>query len=1516
MSRLTHSLVFLLAFCTAARAQNASTPPLRELWVPAEHLQAVLKQMPRAVMLSADEYRALLKDAAAATRPKAADVPPPVLATIRDAAYEGELGPEVVRMTVTFTVECFTDRWSGVPLTLPQANLSHVEVDERTALRVAPQARGQTAEPMLVVRGKGRHTVVARYHLPVLRSPSGNAIQIPSPGVPAASLRLTLPEGTKLNSALPFTISDAAPNVARFALPGARGEPIVISWTARDIAPIPGAAVFQTCRYLYSIDSSRVQADLGMVLSSSLTDLPNEFTISVPGGARVLSVEGSELLRWSRAGESGDLSVTLLPGKRQAADLRILAETAVPSENKNADTTLALPIAEVRGAHRASGTMALIGSEDVRVKNIATGALTVAAPEAVDPAVRTHPHFVAGFSFPVSTAAPEVVISPVAVRFNAQADTRVELTREAVLLTRNLNLSPLEGRLFSTEIVLPAGEELQAVVATTGDLATFSWQRLRDNRVRLAWQQGLIVSDRAGVTITTRRDPDDWFALGGTAMTLDFPNAALPAAETVTGYVAVAFDESFRVETLQTQGLEPRDGRTTPVSGTLAWFTLSDYALQLSVSRRAAEFEAAIAAYALPLQSTLEVEGQLDLDIKFTPISEIVVALDPAIAAHLRFDSPLIAEKRLDGETGRWTLTFHDELSGARRLRFRLSLPFEKDEAVEKTAQRRFSVSAPVLSLPSAKRVSGHWVIEANTDTELSFDVNGLDAVDSLRVPSVEGYRPRHRTIAAYRYRGNAHTLGIAGTRHAPEELVTTVIDSLRIDTVASTDGSGRHQAVLALRSSGEQFLEIGLPKDATLWTVTVDGAAVKPVRADPGTLRVQLPAREGAETAAVTVKLVYQTPGNKWSGSGSETLQPIRLAARIPTLRSEWWLHLPEGFDYQRFKTNLREEFEVVDRTLLGQVWRERGRFLPDFPKRSFAMAKSAAEPTAGAWFDSAPMAEAAKSAPMAFKPNATPAAVSEGDAAGTPPPMAMTAPAPVGQAAQEMFQIERMKVESLNQVDNSMTTKRFVVPPGFLRVPNTPGGAAPVDPFSAAPDTNGLVQRKTAKDLLESYGIIFPAGSEANYNPQTGELIVRNRADQMELADAVFNSFRGGSDDSLAVVDSETGESLMLQNTRGEATTSLGRDGLIAGDPFAPKATGTGKAANLDLGRIPLASLQIDNLTLGEAINLLETKAREAQPLGQPAGGAGGGGAASAAPIELGLDADADTAGKRVSYSFQNTTLAEVLTRLTQDTGTEYRVTVGGVVIAQPSAIPADQLVTLVLELPNAAFETPDGSGGVRRMSARGVLTSAGIEFPRGTSAAYNFSTRRLAVRHTADRISSIQAHFASYLNTPPPVVAQTEQKFKQTDGGDKAAAGMGLKGFDPRNSGLIPIDFALPESGRSYAFAGFYAPEPIAFRYVNWERQVRFAWLWIAAGGLAFWFGAWHRWRRPVFIGLLGVAVLTFLPMIVSRSLLGFCNSLLIGWLAAAALWVLWRLCERVSRPRRKPFDASAETATATF
>ncbi len=1615
---ITRAVAALATVATGGLSLAGESAPHRELWVPSEHLEEVLKSRPRAVILTPKQYRTLLRDAVAGAAPVEPEAAPPVAAVVREVRYEGEIGPEIVRVVARYSVENFTDAWSEIPLALPSAHLARVEVDAESALRVAAAREAEKpTSPLLLTRGKGRHEVVAEFHLPVTRSPSGNAFQLTSHGVAAASLELRFPEGARLDSELPFVIDPAEPALARFALPAGGGDTHEIRWTARAIAAIPDAAIFQTCRYLYSIDSTRVQADLGLVLSSPLAELPRVFSVNVSGGARVLSVEGSELLRWSRDDATGALAVELVEGKRRAADLRVLVEADV---DLSGDTRLVLPIAEVAGVHRASGTLALLGGEGVRVKNIVTGPLTVAAPEALDPAVRDDPHFVAGFRFPVTTTAPEVTLSPVRDRFTAQLDTRIELRREAVHLTRQLSIMPLEGRLFSAELILPEGEELVGVAAAIDGVAGFDWRRMGSNRVGLRWQQGLVPGDAPSLTITSRRDPEDWFALGETPVALDFAPASLPAAESVSGYVAVVFDESFRVETGTTEGLDPRDGRTTPVTGNLAWFRLADFALTLSAARRVTEIEAAVTAYALPLQSTLEIEGQLDLDIRHSPVSELVVATDPAVAGQLRFDSPLLAEKRLDAETGAWTLVFHDEQTGFRRLRFRMALPFETEDDDADSGQKRFTVRAPVLSVPAAKRLRGDWIVEANTDTELTFATEGLDAVDSLRAPTVADYRPRHRVIAAWQYRGDDWGLSISGTRHAPEELVSTVIDSLRIDTVVSTDGEDRHQAVMRLRTSGEQFLDIGLPEDALVWTLTVDDEAVKPVRADTDALRVQLPAREVSAPggdALIELKLVYQTPGREWGGSGREKLEPIRLAARIPVMRSEWRRHLPDGYDYQKFRGNLREEFQIVDRTLMGRVWRDRERFLPGSPDRwgidmsenpelvqfdgyinykeslsereyfDYKDAPGETKPpisvTAGnehtlnqsighgqvidlSALDLMPAAESVSMVEEKLKSIVLPsvdfvetplreAVANLGELARQADPEGMgvdiaTTPelggfggevgdtpitlklqnVPLAEALRYTAALANLKYRAetdavrlipLSAPDQELYTNVYRVPMDFLSAA-APGGAggggmdpfaAPVDAFAAVPfsnaqdegNANQAAARKSAKEVLESYGIVFSKGSSASYNPQTGELIVRNSQDQMELVEAVTQSIRGGEVmtpqiERFATAQHEWQDYPGLA-TMEELVDSESGERLVLGRELSESATPA-------LNDVVLDTVTFDQLPLADAVDRLESQAAEVLGKAREEEGAFG---TQSARLSVALDADGETARRPVSLDLRNITLGEALAHLTNDTGTEFRVTASGVVIAQPSAIPEEQLSTLVVELPNSAFETDDGNGGLRRHSARGVLTDAGIEFPAGTSAAYNFATRRLAVRNTPENLDEVRALFADHF---PPPSSTAVAGLVAVSG--KPVADSRLKGFDARNAGLIPIDFALPESGRSYVFTGPYAPESIQFRYVNWERQVRFAWIWMLAGGLGYWLGAARKLGRPVFAGLLGVVILTFLPLIVSRGLLGFCNSLLIGWLAAAALWLLWRLCDRATvQVEAKPESSPAPAESAS-
>ncbi|MEM7698775.1 MAG: hypothetical protein AAF236_10260, partial [Verrucomicrobiota bacterium] len=916
-----------LALLLTIAASVAFGQDERELWVPTEHLESVIAKMPRAVLLTKEQYDQLSLEFKRATSEDVdSQTKAPVAATIQSAHIEGTVTPgsAVVSLRATYTIESFTDGWTELPLLLPSDHLGYVAVNEQSAIR-----SGGKKPTTLLTHGQGLHTVAAVYHLPVKQISGGNSITLAALGAPA-TVDLTFPADAVVASDLPFLKDPSRPGLTSFALPSARGGSYEIRWSAQKIAPIIGAAVLQSSSYVYNLESTSVRADLGLVISSKLAELPQQFRAKVPSDFRVLSVEGSELLRWTQI-SPGEIELFLHPGDRDAFDLRILLERGVTVEEVASDWVVELPTVTIAGVDRASGTFTLIGSEDVRVKTIETGSLVAPIPDDAEGSLADVPNYVASFSFPVSDSAPRVTLSQVEDRFNAQLDTQINLKREQIEIERLIKVLPREGQLFHIDVSLPESEEFIAAASYRGD---FSWKQLDQTTLRLLWENGIPTNSNAEVSLSSRRDPEGWFSLGQDPAELNFTTATIENAEAVSGYLAVGFDPSFKVETLSSESLEIRDARTTPVTGNLAWFRLEDFALTIAASRRPAEIEAAVTAYVLPLTSTLEVEGQLDLAIDYSGITEIDITLPQEVAPLFRFDSPLIAEQTLLAENTGWRLRFHQERTEFTSLPFRAVIPVGgiDEEAPDSAAavepapdaspsqSKTFSATLPQFQIPAAKRLRGHWIVEANTDTELHFEAVGLDRIDSLKVPRVAGYEPRHRVIAAWHYRGDEGRLTLSGTRHQHAEAVTTVVDLMRIDTVASVDGTDRHQARLAVRSAGEQFLELTLPEEAALWSLLVDGTTVKPVRAGANRLRVQLPSDEDGG-ADITVDVIYQTPGAAWRGSGRETLTPLQLNQRIPVMRTEWLLHLPEGYDYQQFDSNLGEQFEVVDRVLLGSA-------------------------------------------------------------------------------------------------------------------------------------------------------------------------------------------------------------------------------------------------------------------------------------------------------------------------------------------------------------------------------------------------------------------------------------------------------------------------------------------------------------------------------------------------------------------------------------------------------------------
>ncbi len=157
------------------------------------------------------------------------------------------------------------------------------------------------------------------------------------------------------------------------------------------------------------------------------------------------------------------------------------------------------------------------------------------------------------------------------------------------------------------------------------------------------------------------------------------------------------------------------------------------------------------------------------------------------------------------------------------------------------------------------------------------------------------------------------------------------------------------------------------------------------------------------------------------------------------------------------------------------------------------------------------------------------------------------------VTELAQMKYKVEAhaVLVVPLSENASEQYTKSYRVPPDFLSSGGgdaaPAGGAAPAaDPFAAggaAPaGGSGLITRRSARQILEAAGIVFPEGASASYNPANSQLVVRNTQPNLDLVEAYVESITKSAPKMVVIT------SKFVEVTQ-KNTEELGFDWLLGG-------------------------------------------------------------------------------------------------------------------------------------------------------------------------------------------------------------------------------------------------------------------------------------------------------------------------------------------------------------------------------
>ena len=1359
---------------------------------------------------------------------------------------------------------------------------------------------------LLILRGKGVHRVTLEMSTNIRTTKGVNghyglkSIALAVPGVAAGAFELTLPAGTTMEkSDTAMRVSKTADaTVATVALREVNRN-VVFAWKTAQDGDAGKVPVRAQARVRYDIDAEKITGTSRIFFDSQLGDLPLKFEVALPAGVKVLSVSAAELRGWEAA--NGKVTATLQDGARKSADIEILTELPPNVANVgnvgnvgNAAAETVLPLPVVQGVPRIEGMMFIAGADNVIVKDVNGGARLRRIPTAED---RGERGFFGSYEFSGAGAAPRVVIQRTEPTVESDLDTLVEFRLDAIYLTRTLTLREQQGRRFSTAITLPAGEEfldvrrIEEIKVLPNQPLAQSAQGMQavqetSHESEPEWtREGAVISikwsDEAGkprvFRVRTRLEPEKWTQLPAEGVSFTLGDAKVAGTAKVAGYIALTADAAFRLEAQAGETLERRDGRSTPVHGEYAWFRREKFDLTVKIARRPSEVLAALTGYALPLEGVLDLRASMNYQFMGGGTRAVKLRVPKDIAQNFHFEGPQIAERALNGDV--WTVTFQKELTGAYALGITAQVPVAKQGAQDGGKGYSFAATVPVIAPLDVVRSSGLWAVEANTETEIRFDARGMNELDSLLAPRLADYTPRHRVIGVFGWLGADYALKLNGVRHAPAGMLTAVVDTLELNTVFSTGGTHRHEAAYRLRSTGVEYLDVTLPPGAKLLSVAIDGTAVKPVADRPGNVRLPLPARRDAD-APVLASLVYETAGGVWKNRGQLALVAPSIAAEIPVLKSSWRVWVPDGFSFSEIESNLPVPQAPVEDSLvqtIGRVSRDALGFGPagstyekarrgtqvledlrivDSPMDQFAI-DALVKPDAKVAitrklnnirfpkidFRDATLREAVaflvqKSRQVDEEKQGVSIELDAGSETAQTPRITLTLNnVPlievikyVTNLADVKYKIEpnRVRIAPLGSMTEEFVTKQWKVSASVFRAAAEPNAPA-----------------ASAKDFLMAYGMVFPPGASATYNPSSSTLIVRNTEGEIDLVDRIVE------------METEPAAPRPAENERPKAS--------------APNTT----ALQSKLNGIIFPKIDFRDTTVREAFEFLSAKAKALDPNGQGVN----------IVLRLGDEhqAGAPSGSTRITLTLNNVPLIEVIKYITNLANLKYKI--------EPFAVNITQIGTLMEEFftkqwrvhPIMFQDLLGGKGGLK--DAKAWLEANGVTFPQGSLAMYSPATSTLIVKNTEDNLELVEKIFEIGSVEGPAPAAGGIAYFDQA-GGRKTA-------------GLLPVTLDLPKGGRVLVFEGLFAPERVALRYDDWWSRARALWMWFVSGGVAFYLIAE---RRPWWRTLWAVLVLSALPLCVSAAWMPVCNALLGGWLAGLVLnrigaWCVFRVKKEV-------------------
>ena len=886
--------------------------PRRELLVPFADLNILLRGDHDRVLLPRAEYEDLLARARAAQELRAPQVQQGAVSL--EATYRVSLSPGRADIEGELSFEVFSRGLQAIPLDLARVGVMSATWDGQ------PAAIGQGADGAwtLFVREPGRHELKLTMVAATEMSSVDQILNVRLPKAAVTKWRLTAPGDVELKSGaglLARTVNEAGKRTSFELTPSVGDVPLVFSLNSHLAAA--DRLVFSRGVLIDEITSAYERLHATITL-----EVPRQAITKaewrLPEGFRVESVAGPLVAKW-RTSEQADEPILGVEFREPFAGQSTVQITAVlaTSRTTNWEFPRLVPV-DVSGQSAVVGVLLedrlrTRASDESGLAPIDARLLVEGAPVevlAAGPGVpRVRP--VAAFYAPAENYAWKGSFDEIPAKLLASTNWLLNPSDARLEIHGVVNLEANAEAVSAVTLLEPEGWRIDSVTTPEGAAAPYeTFEHEGTRRVVIQTPGGIPSGQTRTLHVRASRAApgwlDDWAKVA-----VAFPEFRIEEAANEVGALAVSERDDLLISPTEASDLYPLDDAEKARNGlgdvatSLAYrYEAHPYSLALDLERRAPRVVARTTTFVSVEADSLSTRAEIAYEIDTAPTKRLSFLLPentPADLTIMGLDGLAIkefAQSTADG-VRRWTVQLAEERRGTARLaiEFQRTLPPESRGEV-------------TLAVPRAAEVayqSGLVAVEADDDLDVvvarhprPVDVGELAAAN---------YQPGPRLLGVYSYLDDSPEIVV---NLSPRDLIAmrpTLIESAELTTRVSAEGLSETFAKYRLRTK-EVTLQVELPREAVLWSVSIDDEPIKP-RSYRDRLSVGVPAspRGGAKE----LKISFESPLAPLSlGSELEFVPPRffvvdeieRDAASatdaespVPVSNSIWEVHLPSGY-------------------------------------------------------------------------------------------------------------------------------------------------------------------------------------------------------------------------------------------------------------------------------------------------------------------------------------------------------------------------------------------------------------------------------------------------------------------------------------------------------------------------------------------------------------------------------------------------------------------------------------------